>query len=362
MTFRLHEPDPVFPGRPRGIVGSVRRAETPKAEGARALERDRKFLWGVCYRMTGSAADAEDLVQETFLRALQRPPADPSLPLRPWLTRVSMNLCRDLLRRRRRRGYPGVWLPEPVEAGETDGEADSDTPSAEARYSALESASFAFLFAAEALTPSQRAVLILRDAFDYSSAETASLLDMSEGNVRITLHRARKAMTAYDRGRFTPSPALAATARETVLELIGHLAAQNVEGARKLLSPEAIAYSDGGGVYYAAGVPVRGRERIIKMYSKLARGASSDVRVEIRALNGSPAMVGDDPRPRKPNAPRFVLVFDMGPDGLVRAMFSVLAPDKLGRVFGPSRAVAAGPANPARDGAVAVGSRARALD
>ncbi|MEJ7733591.1 MAG: sigma-70 family RNA polymerase sigma factor [Polyangiaceae bacterium] len=80
----------------------------------------RRFLWGLCYRMSGSAADADDLVQDTLLRAMERPPERGDEPMRPWLTRVAMNLCRDHLRRRKRRGYVGPWLPSPVELAEDE--------------------------------------------------------------------------------------------------------------------------------------------------------------------------------------------------------------------------------------------------
>jgi len=86
--------------------------EAPAPAGhAAAFREHERFLWALCYRMTGSAADADDLVQETFVRALERPPPRTDLPWRPWLTRVAMNLARDALRRRRRRGYVGPWLP-----------------------------------------------------------------------------------------------------------------------------------------------------------------------------------------------------------------------------------------------------------
>ncbi|HEY9231828.1 MAG TPA: sigma-70 family RNA polymerase sigma factor, partial [Blastocatellia bacterium] len=85
---------------------------------AETLENDRRLLWGLCYRMTGNAADADDLVQETFVRALEHPPRRTDEPLRPWLVRVALNLSRDLLRRRRRRDYTGPWLPSPVPTDE----------------------------------------------------------------------------------------------------------------------------------------------------------------------------------------------------------------------------------------------------
>src|SRR5207247_2771327 len=75
----------------------------------------RRFLWGLCYRMLGSAADAEDVVQDTFVRAMERPPRDLAQPVRPWLVKVALNLSRDALRRRRRREYVGPWLPSPID-------------------------------------------------------------------------------------------------------------------------------------------------------------------------------------------------------------------------------------------------------
>ena len=148
---------------------------------AGAFAAERTFLWGLCYRMTGCAADAEDIVQETFTRALERPPARTSDPWRPWLVRVAMNLARDQLRRRRRQRYIGPWLPSPIETGDEvavpavePALAGGDTTAG--RYDVLESVSFAFLIALEALTPQQRAVLLLRCVFDYDVRETAFAL------------------------------------------------------------------------------------------------------------------------------------------------------------------------------------------
>jgi RNA polymerase sigma-70 factor (ECF subfamily) len=139
---------------------------------------------------------------------LQRPPRDRSRPWRPWLTRVALNVGRDLLRKRRRRRYEGPWLPEILPTGE-----ETSPPSFEpreagpgARYDRLESVSLAFLLALEALTPAQRAVLLLRDVFDYAVRETAEALDLSEANVKTTHLRARRAMEAYDRERCVPTP------------------------------------------------------------------------------------------------------------------------------------------------------------
>ncbi len=125
------------------------------------LRTHERLLWGLSYRLTGSAADADDIVQETFLRALKNTRLLPADAWRPWLVRVATNLGMDTLRRRRRRAYVGSWLPSPIG---TEGEAPmlpappADGPAE--RYEQLESVSFAFLLALEALTPRQRAVLL----------------------------------------------------------------------------------------------------------------------------------------------------------------------------------------------------------
>src|SRR5262249_19652970 len=154
--------------------------------------------------MTGVAADADDLVQETFLRAIERPRAADAA-LRPWLVGVARNLARDQRRRRRRRGWSGPWLPSPVETGDDEASPSFEPSATEGRYDLLESCTFAFLLALEALTPQQRAVLLLREVFDYSVTETAAALDLSTANVKTTHHRARRAMAAYDAHRRPPT-------------------------------------------------------------------------------------------------------------------------------------------------------------
>jgi RNA polymerase sigma-70 factor (ECF subfamily) len=301
------------------------------------LERERAHLRQLCYRMTGSASDAEDLVQEAFVRALESPPPDVSSSLRPWLVRVAMNLARDHLRRRKRRGYHGVWLPAPLETdADVHGEPVSPGPTPEARYTIMESASFAFLVALEALTPSQRAVLLLRDTFDYSGLETAEALGLSEENVRITLHRARKRMRGYDEDR----PAFGAEARASATDLLqrffGLLAARDLTGAAALLSDDVQALSDGGGVQPTARAPLTGTARVAKFFGKLTTKSSSELTVELRSVNGSPALVGHDPKAGKPAAAYFVILLDLDGAGRIHRIYSVVAPDKLRGVRFPS--------------------------
>jgi RNA polymerase sigma-70 factor (ECF subfamily) len=289
-----------------------------------------RYLWGLCYRLTGSAADADDLVQETWLRAIERPPARTEEPLRPWLVRVALNLGRDALRARRRRGYVGTWLPAPVDT-EEEPEIAAEARGAEGKYEMLESLSFAFLLALEALTPNQRAVLLLCDVFDYSVREAAEALGISEGNVKVTHHRARRALAAYDRDRVRPTPELCARTDEALRRFLGAVAANDGAALEAMLSAEARALNDGGGEFLAARRPVVGRDRVARLYLGLVRHEPPAVRFALRSFNGLPALVAErSPTPR--GAPRYVMQCEIGPDGLVRAIYTVLATPKLSAV------------------------------
>jgi RNA polymerase sigma-70 factor (ECF subfamily) len=304
-----------------------------------AFQQHRRLLWHLCYRMTGIAADADDLVQETFLRAIERPPPQPDAELRPWLVRVAMNLARDLLRRRRRRKtYVGPWLPTPIDTDD-----DGAVPAVEAtvaglgstegRYDLVESVTFAFLLALEALTPQQRAVLLLRDVFDYSVHETATALAASDAAVKTTHHRARHAMAAYDRSRRPPTRDLCAETKRALTELIGAVFAGDTARAEATLSADVRAVTDGGGEFHAARLPVVGREKVARFFARLAaRRAPGVVRADIRTLNGLPALVADFGTGRPGDPPRGVIRIDLGPDGLIRTVHSVLATRKLAAV------------------------------
>jgi RNA polymerase sigma-70 factor (ECF subfamily) len=295
-----------------------------------AFNEHERFLWGVCYRMTGSAADADDLVQDTFVRALEKPPRRQDDPWRPWLVRVAVNLSRDHLRRRRRSPYKGPWLPAPIE---TDEEPPAHEPlvdgmTTEGRYDLTESVSYAFLMALEVLTAAQRAVLLLRDVFDYSVRETADALGMSEPNVKTTHHRARRAMETYDRERRTRSADARQRDRRVLEQFLTSLAAQDVPAIEALLAEDVVSLSDGGGVYLAALNPVRGRSRVRRLFSGLARKGPIG-RAEVRVLNGSPALVIDFDDGAKRVAPRMVLRCEVDARGQITQVHSILAPRKL---------------------------------
>jgi RNA polymerase sigma-70 factor (ECF subfamily) len=304
---------------------------TVDAALADAFGADRGFLWGLCYRLTGSAADADDLVQETFLRAVERPPPRTDAPWRPWLVRVAVNLGRDALRRRRRRPYVGPWLPSPIETGDEASPPSVEAPTTEGRYDLLESVSYAFMLALEALTPLQRAVLLLRDVFDYTVAETADALGASEANVKTTHHRARRRMADYDRSRALPTRERQARTRAALERFVAALATADLAALESLLVESVRATSDGGGEFHAARVPVLGRTRVARFHWNIARRrtATAVPSVEIRMLNGLPALVVGL-RDRAPGeAARFVIRADVDDDGLIVALHSILASDKL---------------------------------
>ena len=297
------------------------------------FEAHRGFLWGLCYRITGSAADADDLVQETFIRALQRGPDRLDEP-RVWLTRVAVNAARDSLRRRRRRGYIGPWLPTPVDSG--DGRipgvpepAADEGRTQEARYGILESASLAFLHALEALTPTQRAVLILRDVFDYSAAEAGRALDLSAGNVRTIHHRAARAMVAYDRRRAVSTPATRARTQKALERFLELLGAGDVDAIEGMLAADVRAVADGGGEFTAILRPVSGPFRVARLFARLRASRHERARVEIRSMNGFPAAVvefriADGRRP-----PRLLVALDTDPTGLVSTIRVIVNSRKL---------------------------------
>lgn len=293
-----------------------------------------RFLWGLCYRMTGNAADADDLVQETFMRAMSKPPARIDEPLRPWLVRVAMNLSRDLLRRRKRQAYEGPWLPSPIETGDEASpvarEAADEWANPAARYDLLESVSFAFLLALEALTPAQRAVLLLRDVFDYSVNETAEVLLMTESNVKTTHHRARQAMNRYDQSCVVPSSTRQAQTRRAMEAFLACLSRHDVAGIESLLAVDVRQLSDGGGEYAAARLPVVGREKVALFNSRIARQReSAEMKFAWRMFNGTPAVVFEFADAAETHAPRVLMLCELDGEGRINRLYNVLATRKL---------------------------------
>jgi len=302
------------------------------ADLAPVFTEHRPFLWALSYRLTGNAADADDVVQETFVRALRRPPADRDRPWRPWLVRVAVNLGRDLLRRRRRRGgYDGQWLPSPIETEPPSHEPADESGSPAARYDLLESVSFAFLLALEALTPMQRATLLLRDVFDYSGREAARALGISEASARTTHLRARRALAAYDARR---RPLTAEVQRREAAALQRFLAcvtAGDVAAVEAMLAADARAMSDSAGEFHSNRVPVVGRRKVAALLLGVVKGIGRLRRAELRLLNGHPALIGER-EPKAGYGPRWVTQVDFDDRGRITNVYTVLATRKLSAI------------------------------
>jgi len=308
------------------------RVEQQMTISARAFDKHRRYLWGLCYRMTGSAADAEDLVQDTFVKALQKPPTDMEAPLRPWLVKVALNLSRDELRRRRRRDYFGPWLPSPVQTedeGRLQNEPSATEMSPAARYDFFESITLAFLIALEALTPTQRAVLLLRDVFDYSTGETAATLEITEINVKVTLHRARRIMSAYDKDRVAPFNRMNDSMRHTLQQFLSRLAAQDVKGLAQMLTADVILVSDGGGEINALAEPMYGRAKVLRLVTKLYEAYRSVTTASIQVLNGEPAVLIARSEVKPVHASFFTMHCVLDESSQMRRLNFVFAPSKL---------------------------------
>lgn len=238
------------------------------------FEQHRARCFAIAYRMLGSAAEADDIVQEAWLRwqragQVEAPAA--------WLTTTVTRLCLDQLKsaRARRELYVGPWLPEPIETPAEDG-ADP------------ESISMAFLLLLERLSPAERAVYLLRKVFEVDFAEIAAALGKSEAAVRQLFHRSGEHLAA-SRPRY-------ATSKEQHLRLLtGFMtAAQSgqVSQLEALLAQDARAWNDGGGRARAALNVVEGRTRVAKLFVGLvSKGDGADLRPEIREVNGWPALL-----------------------------------------------------------------------
>ena len=281
-------------------------------EELRTFEEQRPRLFAIAYRMLGSASEAEDAVQDTYLRwdaadrAAVREPA-------AWLTRVLTNLCITRLTsaRARRESYVGPWLPEPVI---TTDAALGPLDTAEQR----DAVSMAFLLLLERLTPPERAVFVLREAFGYTHREIAEILDLTEAGSQQLHHRARRHMTD-ERPRFDPSPS------ERTLIARRFLAAArggDLAGLQELLAADVVSWADGGGRATAARLPVRGAERVARYLSWMS-GDVPGLEVLETEVNGQPGIVV-----LQDGALVVVVVLEIA-GGRIETIRLVVNPDKL---------------------------------
>jgi RNA polymerase sigma-70 factor (ECF subfamily) len=275
-------------------------------------------LWALAYRITGVAADADEIVQESYVRALEHPPRG---EMRPWLVKIAANLARDRLRARRRDGYKGPFVASPLED-----DAPAPAPLPDARYDLHESATLAFLYALEALSAKARAVVVLRDVLDCSLSETAAALEMTETNVKVTHHRARRILEKYERTRHRAPPSAIEAALQKFLAAV---AMGDVAQVAALLTDDALALQDAGGEFLAAGIELHGPARIAQVMIGITKHAAPISGVALRTLGGQPSMVVDAVPDRARLAPRFVLTCDLAPDGRIARIYMILASRKL---------------------------------
>jgi RNA polymerase sigma-70 factor, ECF subfamily len=291
---------------------------------AATFQAQRDRLFGLAYRLTGSSEDAEDVVQQAFVRLMAQPAGRAHDDVGPWLVRVVTNLGIDALRRRRKASYSGAWLPFVLE------DIPAATDDAEALYGLSESATFAFLVALEALTPRQRAVLLLRDVLGHTAEQTASILGASEGSVRILHLRARRALAEYDRRRCVPTPALRERHRTALEQFLACLAGGDAGQLEAMLAEGVRTTTDHGGEYSALAAPLDGRSRVGRFYLTAAanRRAGSPT-VEIRIVNGVPAALVTLAHPVRRQAPRSLMFCELDDSGKITGVHTVLASRKL---------------------------------
>jgi RNA polymerase sigma-70 factor (ECF subfamily) len=262
--------------------------------------------------MLGSVSEAEDMVQETFMR-WQRQSAAEIKSVRGWLTSAITRLCIDQLRsaRRQREEYVGVWLPEPLVANHAN---------AEDKASALaDSLSMAFLVMLETLSPPERAVFLLREVFEYDFGEIGRIVDKSEDNCRQMLRRAREHVAA-GRSRFEPAPE---QNEQLVQRFLRACRGGEIQELLSLLTDDIVLYSDGGGKVPAAPQPVEGRERVARFLVGVSKISPAGVEVRFAVVNAAPGILVFRDRKLVQTT-----TFDIA-NGRVRALYIVRNPDKL---------------------------------
>jgi RNA polymerase sigma-70 factor, ECF subfamily len=275
-------------------------------------EELRPLMLSIAYRMVGSFSEAEDIVQEAFVRLHEAGEVESP---KAWLSTVVTRLAIDHLRsaRVRREQYTGTWLPEPV--------LSDPAPDAAVR---AESLSMAVLVLLERLSPVERAVFVLREAFDYGYDEIAEIVGKSPANVRQLAVRARRHVDER-RPRFEPSRE---QREELARRFIAALREGETEPLVEMLAEDAAFYGDGGGKAPAIGRPVHGAEAIARMlvgFRRVAgRRGDSIRRAEV---NGQPGLLGFDAEGR------LIAAMSMEvSDGVVHAIRSVVNPDKLAHI------------------------------
>ncbi len=283
---------------------------------ADAFQTYRPLLFSVAYRMTGSASQAEDIVQDAYIRFQQaKTDAVPAQSLKAYLTTIVVNLCLNYLKSAhvQREEYIGIWLPEPMLTSL------SDQVSPEATVEQQESISLAFLVLLEKLTPPERAVFLLHEVFDYAFDDIAQMLGKSPANCRQLFHRA-KSHLAEKRQRASIEPE---KRRQLTSSFIAACQSGDLAALTRMLASDVTAWADGGGKVHAGLLPVSGRETVARLFITLARKVPAGHTIFLTEVNGAPALLA-----RHGDQIAWVLDLEIV-DGAIVGLRSILNPDKL---------------------------------
>ncbi|MDC1142494.1 RNA polymerase sigma factor SigJ [Planctomycetota bacterium] len=279
--------------------------------GEELFEQERQYLFAIAYRMLGSATDADDMIQEAWLRwnkTLQPDVANPTAFLARTITRLCIDRLREL--KRRREEYVGPWLAEPIAEDPPD------------RNELAESLSLAFVTLLERLTPVERAVFLLRQVFGYEYNEIADVVGKAEANCRKVFSRARDHL-AGDTIRYETSPEAQRKMIESFMEAAGSGDASRLES---ILREDVEFWSDGGGKVLAAKVVVRGRAPVANFILGISRQQPDDLSIEFNAVNGQVGLLL-----RESGKLTTVFVFQ-SIDGEAHRIHAIRNPDKLQRL------------------------------
>lgn len=286
-----------------------------------AFEEQRPLLFGVAYRMLGTVAEAEDAVQETYLRFRG---AEGVASPRAYLVTVVTRICLDVLKSARvqREQYIGPWLPEPLvhRAGAQ--------PSPEDIVASEDSVSLAFLVMLEELGPVERAVFLLREVFDYDYADIAQIVGRNESACRQVFRRAREHL-AERHHRFTANYD---QRRDLTVRFLAAANEGDMAGLMEILSADVVAYSDGGGKRAAALNPVLGPDHVARFIMGIRR-KEPYLRPEFADVNGWPGVMLWSRSGRLDS----VMTLDVDGEGRVHSLYIVRNPDKLERIGEPRR-------------------------
>lgn len=288
-----------------------------EAEPLLIFERERGRLFGIAYRMLGTVSEAEDVLQDAYMRwhgvphaSITNPPA--------YLIRLVTRLCIDALKsaRRRRTEYIGPWLPEPLLHVQHDREFGDPAT----MHDLADDLSTAFLLMLERLTPIERAVFLLHESFDMSYAEIANVLGRSEAHCRQIARRARQHLHVDDH----PRPADPQQHDQLLARFLAATQNGDVHGMIELLAHDVVLYSDGGGKVSAATRPVVGAVAVARMLASLTRkGQAGDLETRAVTINGRTGLINIF------NGEVFNVTTFQIADGQIRQIFVMRNPDKI---------------------------------